>query len=588
MIKFFCVFFIGVCSLTFGVIPYTVDYVGVDNPTALKTIKSITQLNTLKKRPPDSIYALRYRAESDIPEILKVLHSHGYYEATVLVTVEEQATNAKVIVNVNPGPAYKISSFSIYLFESCKDNCVSCPSLTANTLGLVIGKQIEAAEVINAELKALQNLSECGYPLARISNRSFIADGDTKTVKIHLEIDSGPLSFFGPISITGNTSIRPLFFDERLLIQKGDVYSGSTVEKTHKNLMDSGLFSSILITHAETPNEKGELPIHVEVAESKHKSIYGGVSYQTYYGPGLTFGWENRNIGQMGKRLTLQGDITKRSHSGIATFLQPNFLAIGQDYVWQAQAIHLDILPFSERSYHLITRLEKKFSEKMRISFGLEGEKLFVTSSVQDGDYWILEVPIFLALNLSNSLLNPTKGFNFEYKTIPTFTFLSNRSFFLGQEGSLSYYLPLDKKHIFTIAQKITLGSIISGGDGSVPVPKRFFGGSEDDLRGYAYYSVSPLNHNGKPEGGRSAIFYTLETRIRYSKTLGFVPFFDMGNVSKKTLFVPEEKWLKSVGLGIRYFSFVGPFRLDVGFPLNPRKNIDKKYRILISVGQAF
>ncbi len=588
MIRFFCILFIGSFSLAFGGTPYTVEYLGVEDAAALKTIKSVTQLSTLKKKPPDSIYALRYRAESDIPEILKILHAHGYYDATVQVSVEETRTNAHVLIKVTLGPPYTISSFTVYLFESCKDKCVSCPSLVPSSLGLITGKQIQAAEVINAELKALQILANCGYPLAFISNRSFVADGDTKTVKVHFEIDSGPLSYFGPLSITGNTSTKPLFFKERLEFKEGDIYSGSSIEETHKNLMDSGLFSSILITHDETPGEKGELPLHIEVAESKHRSIYGGISYQTYYGPGLTFGWEHRNIAQMGKKITLQGDITKRSHSGIATFLQPNFLAIGQDYVWQAQAIHLDILPFSEKSYHLITRLEKKFSSKMRISFGLEAERLFVSSSVQNGDYWVAEVPLFLGINLANSLLNPTKGFNFEYKTTPSFTFSTNSCFFLLQEGSLSHYLPLDKNHLFTVAQKLSAGFILSGGENSVPVPKRFFGGSEEDLRGYAYYSVSPLNHNGIPEGGRSALFYTLETRVRLSKTLGVVPFFDMGNVSKKTLFIPEEKWLKSAGLGLRYFSFVGPFRLDLGFPLNKRKGIDKNYRILISVGQAF
>jgi translocation and assembly module TamA len=138
------------------------------------------------------------------------------------------------------------------------------------------------------------------------------------------------------------------------------------------------------------------------------------------------------------------------------------------------------------------------------------------------------------------------------------------------------------------LAQKITVGSIFSKNLSYVPVSKRFFGGSEEDLRGYAYQSVSPIAPHHKPIGGRSEVFYTLEPRLRVSKTIGLVPFFDMGNVYSAMLPSFSGKWLKSVGLGLRYFSFMGPFRLDVGFPLEKRKEIDKFYRILVSIGQTF
>ena len=187
--------------------------------------------------------------------------------------------------------------------------------------------------------------------------------------------------------------------------------------------MDSGLFNSVAISHADIPSPDGELPMQIEMAESKHRSIYGGVSYQTYYGPGITGGWEHRNIRGMGQKLSFKGDLTKRSQSGLATYLIPNFYKIGQDYVWEAEAMYLNILPYSERSYSLTNRFEKKFDKKSRIAFGLQGEKLFVHSSALNGDYWLLEIPIFYAYNAADNLLNPTEGFNIEYKTTPSLSF---------------------------------------------------------------------------------------------------------------------------------------------------------------------
>ncbi|MCX6989480.1 MAG: hypothetical protein NTX49_00195, partial [Chlamydiae bacterium] len=326
---------------------YTVQYLGIDDTSIVKTLKSSTQLSTLKKRPPDSINAVRYRAESDIPAILKVLHAYGYYEARVEIQVEEGFEIAVVIVNIDPGPVYKIEKFSIDIKELKEGN--ACPAIELKNIGITLNKPMNAEREVSAELKILQILSECGYPLASITDRKIVVDGESKTVRIKLEVSPGPFSKFGPLTIEGNKRVKPLFFEEKLEWKQGSSYNSANVDETQKALVDSGLFSSVIITHGEKLDSDEELPMHVEVAESRHRSINIGVSYQTYYGPGITVGWENRNMAGLGQRLSLQGDVTQRSHTGLGTYIFPNFGRIGQDYVWQAQAMHQDIIPYSER-----------------------------------------------------------------------------------------------------------------------------------------------------------------------------------------------------------------------------------------------
>lgn len=580
--------FLFATTVAFAKVSYKVEYFGIENAVALKTVKTTTHLSSQRKSPPESISALRYRAESDIPDIIKILHAHGYYEASVQIQIEESSPQALVLVYVHSGPAYIVKDFTIELFQGTKDQCLSCQELSPLTLGVTVGKQISAQDVINAELLALQKLSLCGYPLASISDRSIVANGDTKTVSVHLDIDAGPRTNFGPLKLQGNTQVKNLYVEQKLEWKQGDTYSAARVEETQKALMDSGLFNSVAISHADIPSPDGELPMQIEMAESKHRSIYGGVSYQTYYGPGITGGWEHRNIRGMGQKLSFKGDLTKRSQSGLATYLIPNFYKIGQDYVWEAEAMYLNILPYSERSYSLTNRFEKKFDKKSRIAFGLQGEKLFVHSSALNGDYWLLEVPIFYAYNAADNLLNPTEGFNIEYKTTPSLSVAWRKKAYVMNQFAVGYYIPLNSSHSFVLAQQISGGFFFSGDEKTIPLPKKFFGGSEEELRGYTYYSVCPINHKNELIGGRSALYYTLEARARVTKSLGFVPFFDMGNVAETKFPTWRGKWLKSVGVGARYFSFVGPFRLDIGFPLNPRKGIDKKFRILVSIGQTF
>lgn len=570
-------------------INYAVEFQGIDDPLVLKAIKSSSQLAALKKRSPPSLSALRYRAEADIPDILKILHAYGYYEATVDVhvieTYEQQAT---VTIAVHPGPLYTIGEYDIALYCHTPQECVTCTQVNLEALDIELGKAALAQVILDAELKALRLLSECGYPLASIAKRSFIADGETKSLRIHLEIDTGLRALFGKTEIQGLTRTKPRFIEQKIAWKEGDLYNSSLIDSTQKVLLDTGLFSSILITHAQEAGPKGELPLRIEATETKHRSLNVGASYQTVFGPGATVGWEDRNIGGMGRKLHFQADVTRISHSGIFSYQIPDCLRIGQDYIVQAQAMHETIKAYHMRSYNLMNRFERKIGQRIRVSLGAIAEQLLVTASVDNGNFFLLEAPIYFRWSSANSLLNPSSGMTFQYKASPSINVTSHSKFYLYQEIVHSCYFPVVSSRDLVLAQKITLGSLWSSSLDAIPVPKRFLGGSEEELRGYLYMTVSPLAHHHKPIGGRSAIYYSFETRIRATKAIGLVPFFDTGSVSRAEFPSFKGKWLNSVGLGLRYFTFVGPFRLDVGFPLNPRKHLDPKYKIFVSIGQMF
>src|SRR3989344_596344 len=113
------------CLVWGAKIPYTVQFIGVDDPATLQSLKSVSDLMLLKERPPGSINAIRYRAQSDVPEIIKVLHAHGYYEATVDIRIEEQDEEATVFVMVQTGAVYRLSQYEIFLY--CGQEPIECP-----------------------------------------------------------------------------------------------------------------------------------------------------------------------------------------------------------------------------------------------------------------------------------------------------------------------------------------------------------------------------------------------------------------------------------------------------------------------------
>ena len=78
------------------------------------------------------------------------------------------------------------------------------------------------------------------------------------------------------------------------------------------------------------------------------------------------------------------------------------------------------------------------------------------------------------------------------------------------------------------------------------------------------------------PIGGRSLAEFALEARIRlkaFGGNFGIVPFLDGGTLSTDVTARTSEDWQFGAGLGVRYYSSFGPIRVDVGTPLNPRKD---------------
>lgn len=566
-------------------IKYVVRFSGLEDKEALKTVRAASFLATLKGKLPISINALRFRAESDIQTMIKALHCYGYYEADIQVKLKEQEQQTEVLVLISPGPVYILDRFQIYNFSNSIH--LECQHLNALNLDVRLGRPAVASYILDKEQKALSLLSECGYPLAKITNREMIADYATKTFSVVLTIDSGPLSQFGETTIVGAKHVKTALFDNKIAWRVGDTYDTRLIEKTQRKLLDTGLFSSTIINHEQNFDELGQLPIGIKVTENKHKTINIGASYQTYFGPGLTFGWENRNIKELGYRFSFQGDITHHTHTGTVTFLMPDFYRLEQDYIFQGQALQESILAYSQKSYSLTQRLEKKFDPRYRFSIGMKVERIFVSNAVTNGNFTLLEIPLYVRWSLANGILNPTKGFTIEYRLVPSINFSSMKQYYFYNSLLYTQYLPLMNEEFLTLAQQIRLDWIYSENLNAIPVPKRVLGGSDQELRGYPYHTVSPLLDQ-KPIGGRWGIFYTIEARLRLTKTIGIVPFFDIGSVGITKSPTLDQPWFRSIGIGFRYFTLLGPIRFDLAFPMHRRKGIDPVYRILVSIGQTF
>ncbi|MEQ9448401.1 MAG: BamA/TamA family outer membrane protein, partial [Rhodospirillaceae bacterium] len=159
---------------------------------------------------------------------------------------------------------------------------------------------------------------------------------------------------------------------------------------------------------------------------------------------------------------------------------------------------------------------------------------------------------------------------------------------FMKTEADGSIFVPVDSRDRIVLAGRVNIGSIVGDLIDEVLVNRRFYAGGGGSIRGFGYQLVGPLDSMEQPTGGRSLAETALEARFRVSDTIGVVPFFDAGLVSLSSLPGENAKLRMAAGIGGRYYTAVGPLRLDIAIPLNSRPGIDKGFQFYISFGQAF
>jgi outer membrane protein insertion porin family len=139
-------------------------------------------------------------------------------------------------------------------------------------------------------------------------------------------------------------------------------------------------------------------------------------------------------------------------------------------------------------------------------------------------------------------------------------------------------------------------GHVISTEGETVPLFERFFLGGPYTIRGFEARTLSPVDPNtGERIGGNKELVVNVEFLVPLFGELGFkgVLFFDMGNTWGQGEWPWEMKpWngppvRYAAGVGIRWYSPMGPLRFEWGWNLNPEPGEDKRV-VEFTIGTAF
>ncbi len=590
------------------------------------------------------------RAREDEALAVRLMRSLGYYDATALSVVErppvaaatpavtpvaaatpsgtapapvadgaETATGRlNAIVTASPGRLYHLSSITV------QAPAVVPEDLIRRNLPIKVGDPIEAARIQGAEANVSLVLPQQGYPFVKVGERDILLEdqGPDAVGAYTLPVDTGPRSSFGRLTtIAGEVAVddagkgekgaapEPVFGLDHLNIfprfKPGQLYDSRLTDDLRDALVATGLFNSVAVEPQRTgragPDGTEAIDLLVRQTKGPARTLAATAGYSTGQGARVEGSWQHRNLfPDEGALIATAVGGTQEQGLG-ATFRRSNAGRRDRTFSIIANASHQNYDAYEAYIGTLAVRWSYDstpiWQKKFTYSYG--GELTGTNEDVYDfalnrrrrGTFFIAALPGQVVFDQSDSLLNPTRGYRLKLNLSPETSVRGGVSPYVRTMVEGTVYYPVNDRLV--IAGRARAGSIQGISRDDLAPSRRYYGGGGGSVRGYGYQRLGPFEPvnladpeaKRNPVGGRSLNEFAVEARYRFGN-FGIVPFVDAGNSYEDAL--PTFSALRwGAGIGGRFYTNFGPFRVDVATPLNPRPG-DGKIALYISIGQAF
>ncbi|MGH7009610.1 MAG: autotransporter assembly complex protein TamA, partial [Caulobacteraceae bacterium] len=535
---------------------------------------------------------IKVRATNDKTLAERILATQGYYLGTASISVRPAASPARfdVVLQASPGPRFHFAKIVV------TGSATKPPGLARKALALEPGQAIVATAVRAAEAQVSLRLPQKGYPFVKLGERDIALDPDNDTADYVLPVAPGPRSSFGSFQINEPVfNLRHVWVIARF--RRGELYDSRKVDDLRRALIATQLFSTVGIEPIDTGRRAEDgteiADLRVDGKGAPTHTLSASLGYETGIGPKVEASWSDLNLfppegalilnGTLGTQEQLLGIEFRRSNDGRRDLTLDALAQASEQktaaYTATSGVIQANIsrqsTPLWQKRWTWSAGVEAEISSEQAWSFALARQAR--------RSYEIAGLRLSGGYDRSNSLLNPTRGFQILATATPEAELSQGAHGFLATTLEGRGYVPLSKA--FVLAGRLRFGSLLGIDAQDLAPSRRFYEGGGDTVRGYSYQEIGPKAPDGSPIGGASSTNFSLEGRYRFGNW-GVVAFLDGGQAYESAM--PRFADLRlGAGLGARYYTNFGPIRIDVGTPLGRRPG-EGLIGVYVSIGQAF
>jgi len=531
--------------------------------------------------------------DQDIAKLAAFYHNSGYIQAKVgEPNIEFKDNWIYITIKIVEGPQFKVGSLDI-----TGDLIFPKQELLEK---LKIAKQtFFNREVVRNDVLALTDFySDEGYAYADITPRIH-QDFDKLRVDVIYDVKKNKQVYFETISISGNTKTRDKVIRRELKVYEQELFRGRGLKRGVRNLYRLDYFEDIKVdTLKGSADDK--MNLNIDVTEKATGAFTFGAGYSSVENAFIMASISQRNLFGRGQTLELKTELGGRTTKYNIKFTEPWLfdipLSAGFDvYKWDMDydtydrdstggAVRFSYPIFDYTRAHIRYEYENADIKNVALDasnsmLDLEGEAV-KTSSITTG----------LRYDSRNRIFNATEGQ--EHSMAVQYAGLGGDVGFVKLLAETGWFFPLYKSLVGFLHGKAGYATAHSGK--LLPDWERFYLGGMDSLRGYDWRDVSPteINRNGYKSkvGGDKFIQFNAEMKFPLAEAQGIygVVFFDAGNVYNNDEDFDPSDLRKSVGSGLRWYSPMGPMRIEYGYTLDPEEGESRGGRWEFTMGGAF
>jgi outer membrane protein insertion porin family len=549
-----------------------------------KSLKDILTLRSGGYYNPDAL-------GSDIETITEFYHALGY----LYVEIQEpdiKITNSRVEIKfyIKEGPQVRLSIISIKNTGHIKEEDL------LKEIPLKQGSPYNEVDISDARRKILEIYNKQGFLDTIVTIEREISD---TSANITFTVHEGEVTLFGKSIIIGNEQTRYLVINREFLHKEDSPLNYNLVLQERHRLYKLGLFTDVEAKLSDKVGDKRDVLYRLK--ESDAGAVEFGFGYGEYERLRGFFDVSYKNLWGMNRQASFRTELSTLERRFILSYYEPWF--IEKNLAFKALLLHEDRkeigidtkdIRYRIRRNTASAGIEKKLSETVKADLYYDFSVVKTFDIKPDAVLSKEDTGTLIISGLRPGLIYDTRDNPFEPKkgVLAGLSFKVASAAFLSETDFAKMLMYVNKYQ--SLSKRIVLAVSIRGGAAKgfgstreLPIVERFFLGGRTTVRGYEQDTLGPKGADGTPTGGNAFAMGNIEFRTDVGKGFGVVAFLDGGNVWKKMEDADITNLKYTTGLGLRYNTPVGPFRLDYGYKLD-RERGESRSEIHFSIGHAF
>jgi outer membrane protein insertion porin family len=526
--------------------------------------------------------------DDDVDRIIQLYADHGFIQARVESTeIVPDLARKKVTlyVRVVEGPQFTTGTITITGNEILSIDEIN------KLMRIKEGEVFSRGGLRQSARAILDRYSALGRARADVDPRT---ENDLANLKVNVSIPivEGPQVYIERINIAGNTKSSEKVLRRELRMTEGELFTYQSLVRSRERLFNLGFFDEVTV-NTEQGSSPDKIVINIDVKEKATGVFSIGAGYSSLDSLFGTLDVSQRNLFGRGQEVFLRIRIGSQSRLGLIGFTEPYLFDIPLRAGFDIYDREREYDDFTEERLGGDVRASYPLADYVTLSALYRLENVTVSNvpvgagiqiRSQEGTTLNSVIETVLTRDSRDNVFEPSRGSRNEVSF--AFAGLGGDTQYYKVVGESAWFFPLPLFNL-VFATRGLAGFIQGWGGEEVPIYERFFLGGATTLRGQRTRSVAPKDAFGNPIGGTSELLFNEELLIPVFPRFRLALFFDAGNAyGFGTNFDPTDLRY-AAGAGVRFFSPLGPMRLDLGYNLDKQPG-EKSFQVNFTVGSPF